>query len=240
MKNKLVLMAFILLAAASTLAGQRSGRNITITGYVVDENYQPVSGVVVMTNDTEAKVISTKDGFYRMRIKPSEQTILSAAYFTPDGEPITVEQPFAGNPRINFTLPVSILDLQAYKDFLGARERKVDIGYSSINKRDLTGSVSSLDNRNSRYGVYTSIYEMLREVPGVMVRGSDIQVHGPTSRNLSTQPLFIVDGNYANTISHISPITVKSVEVLKGSSASIYGVRGANGVIIINTITNPE
>lgn len=240
MKSKLVLMAFILLAAASTLAGQRSGRNITITGYVVDENYQPVSGVVIMTNDTETKVVSTRDGFYRIRVKPSEQTILSAAYFTPGGEPITVEQPYVGNPRINFALPVSILDLQAYKDFLGAGGRKVDIGYSSINKRDLTGSVSTLDNRNSRYGVYTSIYEMLREVPGVMVRGSDIQVHGPTSRNLSTQPLFIVDGNYVNTISHISPITVKSVEVLKGSSASIYGVRGANGVIIINTITNPE
>ena len=72
-----------------------------------------------------------------------------------------------------------------------------------------------------------------------MVRGSDIQVQGPTSRYMSTQPLFIVDGNYVNSISHISPLTVKSLEVLKGSSASIYGVRGANGVIIIRTLQNP-
>lgn len=239
MKNKLVLMVLIFLVAAVIVAGQKSGRNITITGYVVDENYQPVRGIVIMTNDTDKKVETTGEGFYRLKVKASEQTILSAVYFTPDGEPLTVEKPVGGNTRINFTLPVSVTDLQTYEDFMNTRQEKVDIGYSSINKKDLTGSVSSLDNRNSRYDVYTSIYDMLSEVPGVVVRGSDIQIHGLSSRNMSTQPLFIVDGNYVNSISHISPITVKSLEVLKGPSASIYGVRGANGVIIISTIRNP-
>lgn len=239
MKNKLVLMVLIFLAAANILAGQKSGRNVTITGYVIDENYQPVSGVVIMANETDKKAVTTREGFYRMKVKASELTILSAAYFTPDGERLMVERPFEGNSRINFTLPVTILDLQAYENSVTGKQKKVDIGYSSINKRDLTGSVSSLDNSSSRYGVYTSIYDMLREVPGVVVRGSDIHIHGLSSRNMSTQPLFIVDGNYVNSISHISPVTVKSLEVLKGPSASIYGVRGANGVIIISTIQNP-
>lgn len=240
MKNKVIFMLLVFLAAGTVLSGQVDGRRMTIAGYVVDVNNQPVFDAVILVNGEETHVVTDHEGYYRIKIRSSEQPVNVSVLVTANGEPLRLNKPAEGNKRIDFTLPVSVTALQSYEEYRLAREKIVDIGYGSIKKRDLTGPVSSLDNRNSRYDVYTSIYDMLSEVPGVVVRGSDIQIQGPTSRSLSTQPLFIVDGNYVNSISHISPLTVKSVEVLKGPSAAIYGVRGANGVIIINTLTNPD
>ena len=78
---------------------------------------------------------------------------------------------------------------------------------------------------------------MLRgEVPGVQVNGTSIRIQGASSLTLSTEPLFVVDGVTVNSIDHILPQMVKSIQVLKGSSAAIYGSRGANGVLLINLI----
>ena len=74
------------------------------------------------------------------------------------------------------------------------------------------------------------------EVPGVQVNGTSIIIQGASSLTLSTEPLFVVDGIVVNSIDYISPISVKSIEILKGSAASIYGSRGANGVILIRLI----
>jgi TonB-dependent SusC/RagA subfamily outer membrane receptor len=74
------------------------------------------------------------------------------------------------------------------------------------------------------------------EVAGVQVMGNSIRIQGVGSLTLSTEPLYVVDGNVVNSISDIQPYNVKSIEILKGSSASIYGSRGANGVILIKLI----
>jgi TonB-dependent SusC/RagA subfamily outer membrane receptor len=74
------------------------------------------------------------------------------------------------------------------------------------------------------------------EVPGVQVSGTSIRIQGASSLMLSTEPLFVVDGMVVNSIGDIQPFTVKSIEILKGSSAAIYGSRGANGVILINLV----
>lgn len=75
---------------------------------------------------------------------------------------------------------------------------------------------------------------MLRgEVPGVQVYGKSIKIQGASSFIASTEPLLVVDGVAVSTIDDIQPRMVKSIEVLKGSAATIYGARGANGVILI-------
>jgi TonB-dependent SusC/RagA subfamily outer membrane receptor len=116
-------------------------------------------------------------------------------------------------------------------------EERVDIGYGSVRRKDLTTPVNKLNIKNSRYANYSNIYDMLKgTVPGLQVSGTRITIQGTSSFNLSTEPLFIVDGMQTNSIGDISPSQVESVEVLKGSSASIYGSRGANGVILIKLI----
>jgi TonB-dependent SusC/RagA subfamily outer membrane receptor len=101
----------------------------------------------------------------------------------------------------------------------------------------MTTNVSKIDGTNPKYASYRTIYDMLRgEVPGVQVNGTSIKIQGASSLMLSTEPLFVVDGITVNSIDDIQPVTVKSIQVLKGSSASIYGSRGANGVILIDLV----
>jgi TonB-dependent SusC/RagA subfamily outer membrane receptor len=72
-----------------------------------------------------------------------------------------------------------------------------------------------------------------------MVNGNSIQIQGSSSFNLSTEPLFVVDGIVVESVENISPTMVENITVLKGASASIYGSRGANGVILITLIGAP-
>ena len=72
------------------------------------------------------------------------------------------------------------------------------------------------------------------EVTGVVVSGRSIMVQGPNSFFGSSQPLFVVNGVRVNSIDNINPLEVKSIKLLKGSAANIYGNDGANGVIVID------
>lgn len=84
---------------------------------------------------------------------------------------------------------------------------------------------------------YTNIYDYLRgKVPGLIVEGTDVYIRGIGTFNASKTPMFIVDGVEVQSISNINPQDVDSVEVIKDASASIYGFRGANGVVKITTL----
>lgn len=76
--------------------------------------------------------------------------------------------------------------------------------------------------------------------PGVEVSGTSIKILGSSSLNVSSEPTFVVDGVFVNDIGNISPQSVKSIEVFKGPAASVYGIRGSNGVIVINLLTGKE
>lgn len=120
-------------------------------------------------------------------------------------------------------------------------QKTVNIGYGETSRRDLTYAVSSVDVDDMERGAYTTIYDYLQgRVPGVQViktgvASASVIIRGVNSINCSTEPLFVVDGVAVSDISNINPRDVKSIDVLKDASASIYGNRGANGVIVITT-----
>lgn len=132
---------------------------------------------------------------------------------------------------------------RAVRDSLRLRQMEddsINIGYGRISKRNLTTSVSQVNVRQEDVGSYANIGEYLTgRVPGLVVQkvGSSYKysVRGINSINSSTDPLFVVDGAVVMDIDSINPRDVKSVEVLKDASASIYGTRGACGVILITT-----
>lgn len=110
----------------------------------------------------------------------------------------------------------------------------VDIGYGTTRRNAVTGSVGKVKMDNTR--TYSNMYEFLQgKVPGVQVMGTTIRVRGTNSINSSSDPLILVDGLEMSDISNLNPNDVDSVEVIKDGSASIYGIRGANGVILIKT-----
>jgi len=98
-----------------------------------------------------------------------------------------------------------------------------------------------VDFQDSPYASFQNIYDMIRgRFPGVEVSGTSIRIMGSSSLNVSTEPLFVVDGVIVNSIDDISPQNVKSIEVLKGPDATVYGTRGANGVIIITRLSGKD
>lgn len=116
--------------------------------------------------------------------------------------------------------------------------KTVDMGYGETSQEALSYAISSVDMEEDKSG-YITIYDYLEgRVPGVKVvkngpTTASVYIRGINSVNSSTEPLFVVDGIMVNDISYLNPRDVKSVTVLKDASASIYGVRGGNGAILI-------
>ena len=116
----------------------------------------------------------------------------------------------------------------------------INVGYGRVKRRNLTTSVSKVPVDDNTLGSYTNIGEYLMgRVPGLSVSkvGDEYKyvVRGVNTIYGSTDPLFLVDGVEVTNIDFLNPRDVKSVEVLKDASASIYGTRGACGVILITT-----
>ena len=114
----------------------------------------------------------------------------------------------------------------------------VDIGYGVQSKDHLTTSVSNVKVKKHESQTYSSMYDYLRgRVPGVQVTADNrIIIRGIGTNSGNTDPLILVDGVEVTDLSTIDPAYVKSVDVIKDGSSAIYGMQGANGVIIIKTV----
>lgn len=115
-------------------------------------------------------------------------------------------------------------------------------GYQKIDGRKSAHSITSLDVKDGETASYNTIFDYLRgRVPGVQIGYAGpggtptVTIRGENSFNASTQPLYVVDGAVVSDISSLNPNDVASVNVLKDSSTSIYGSRGAGGVIVFTT-----
>ncbi len=230
MRLKIILVILLSSLMINGLNGQKKSKKITVTGYVVDSRQHPVSEAIIMIDGVKTDYLTDEKGYFKIRIKSSAGKI-GIFTFTSG----ITEELIKGRTRINFVIPVIIpSEISGKED--PAYNEEIDIGYGTVKKKYLTTPVNKINGNNKKYASYSSIYEMIAgEVPGVQVNGRSIIIQGTGSLNLSSEPLFVVDGVQISSIDDISPQTVKSIEILKGASASIYGSRGANGVILINT-----
>ena len=113
-------------------------------------------------------------------------------------------------------------------------------GYGKVSKRSTSGTINTVERDRTMENSNISVLDMLRRVPGIEIGGGNsITIRGATSLSLSTEPLFVLDGVPVGTgyqsVSAMNPNDIKRISVLKGSSASIYGSQGANGVIVIES-----
>lgn len=117
-----------------------------------------------------------------------------------------------------------------------SEDEVLNIGYGNQMKDNSAYSVSKLKIKEKEIASYNSIYDYINgRIPGVQVNGTKIIIRGVGSINGETDPLILVDGVQTSDISYLNPNDVADVSVLKDASASIYGVQGANGVILITT-----
>lgn len=132
---------------------------------------------------------------------------------------------------------VTICSCGPSKQLSNPGDEEINVGYGTTTKDDNNYSVSKLKVGGTKQAMtYTDMYDYLRgRVPGVTVTSSNsIVIRGLDSNN-QTEPLILVDGVEIDDLSTVDPQMVDYVEVLKDGSASIYGMRGGNGVILITT-----
>lgn len=233
MKARVFFLLAIVLATSFQVEGQSRVKKVSVSGTVTDMKNEPVEGAIILVDRKNTGTVTDSQGTFKIKLRPEVKMI--GAYSSTLG---SAEKELSGSTLVNIVLNGSF----AIKDFVmedQGDEETVDIGYGTARKKDLTQNVDVIDARESKNYSYTNIYEMIRgQVPGVMVNGTKIIIRGPSSINASTDPLLVVDGNVVNSIDNISPRMVKSISVLKGSEAAIYGSRGGNGVILITLLGN--
>lgn len=234
MKWKLTTMLIVCLFLVSESYAQdkKKSKKIILSGIVIDNEHNPVQNATVFFDGKNTNVKSDEQGKFRVKIKPSVKTIVVFSLFNG-----VKELEYQGQEEILFILDNTNQVVQHPLNAPKAEEEKdlVNVGYGIADKRDLTtsvGEVSKQRMQSARH--YSNIYEMIKgEVPGVSVNGNSIIIRGESSLKLSNEPLYVVNGSPTSSISDISPSDVKSISILKGASAAIYGSRGANGVILI-------
>lgn len=118
------------------------------------------------------------------------------------------------------------------------RNRELAVGYGFVNQEDLLYAVSNLEQENGEYCMYTNIFELLvGRFAGVAVNSGAVYIRGISSITTSNEALYVVDGVITTSIDWVIPCEIKSINILKDASSAIYGSRGANGVVLIETIS---
>jgi TonB-dependent SusC/RagA subfamily outer membrane receptor len=231
MKFKVLLIVLLSLFSLQAAYTQKANKKIKITGTVVDAGSRPVVGALIMVDGVKSDVVTDSKGAYSIKVLPTAKTLTVLSLYTNEMKAIDIN----GNSEINFMLGKTGNNTSEQVQKQG---ETVDIGYGTSKKDQSTSSGSKADVNTTRGKSYLNIYDMIKgELPGVTVIGTTIQLQqGSGSFISSTEPLFVVDGNVVNQISNIVPSEVRSISLVKGSAAAMYGSRGANGVIVITLI----
>jgi len=120
----------------------------------------------------------------------------------------------------------------------GAKSSNYDIGYGHIDEKNRTTSTSTMPKNEASFSRYTSIFEMIKgQFAGVDVVGEEIIIRGTNSLNMSSGALIVLDGVIVDNdvLRTVRPVEVKNISVIKDGTAAVYGSRGTNGVILIET-----
>jgi TonB-dependent SusC/RagA subfamily outer membrane receptor len=227
MKLVLIFSLSVFICCSQVSFGQKGDKKIIVTGTVLDENQKPVEGATIFIDKIKTSSVTDTKGYYKVKTSPEAREILVFSLF--NGAKSDV---INGRTSINFTLKVKSKE-PSDKNKTDQNET-VNIGYGTVQKNDISTQIGVIDGQDPKYASYSNIYDMIHgQVPGVEVNGKSIKIMGSSSLNVSTEPLFVVDGIIVYSIDDVVPQDVKSIEILKGASASVYGTRGSNGVILI-------
>jgi len=201
----------------------------TISGKVTDTNGQPLPGVTIIVKGTTNGTITDSDGNYRLINVPGD-AILVFSFVGMRSQ----ELPVAGKSVLNISLEEETVGI----------EEVVAIGYGTMKKSDLTGSVATVSAEDIRNYAAANVSQLMTgKAAGVYVAANSgqpgdasvIRIRGLGTVN-DNNPLYVVDGQPFDNINDLNPSDIEHIEVLKDASAcAIYGSRGSNGVILVTT-----
>ena len=230
LKQIRIALVSIMLFFAASLSAQ------TVKGTVIDNTGEPVIGASVFEQGVQSNGVATDiDGNFTLTLKGNSKK-LKISYIGMKTQIVNV----AGKSTVSVKL----------EDESNSLNDVVVIGYGTMKKKDLTGSVSSVSAKDiANVPVSSAAQAIQGKMAGVSVMQTEgspdadvkIRVRGGGSLSQDNSPLYIVDGFPVNSISDIAPSDIETIDVLKdASSTAIYGARGANGVIIVTTKSGKE
>jgi len=239
MRRILTLLLGVLFISVQSLAQNTR----TITGKVTDEKGNPVPNASVLVKGTNVGTTSTVDGSFSLGVPTTAKTLVISSIGMG-----TKEVAITSNNNINISLSTSSS---------GDMQEVVVVAYGQAKKTDITGAMATVGGSDIENKPFTSIDKALQgQVAGlqsVAASGApganqQIRIRGISSINASSAPLWVIDGvpvnandlsrqtTSANILSTLNPNDIESITVLKdAASTSIYGSRGANGVILVTT-----
>ena len=208
---------------------------LKISGKVIDgETGEPLIGATIIIVGTFTGIATNVEGQYSLS-GISNGSVLKVSYIGYLDQEIAVKN--------QTTIDISLLPDRIQLDEV------VAVGYGTMKKSDLSGAVSSVDAKEMTKMVVPNVAQALQgRASGVLVTansgapgsGYEIYIRGTGTIN-NTSPLYVVDGVIVESISHIPPENIKTMEALKDAgAAAIYGSRAANGVILITTKSGIE
>lgn len=238
MKMKKRLRYLFALTAAFFVFFPTFSQQKNITGRVVDPTNIPMAGVTVSIKNKNTATVTNADGAFSIGAATGDVLIFSAVGFR------DAEETVGASNTINVSLVLLANDLSEV----------IVIGYGTVRKKDLTGSVAQVSAKDFQKGQISTPEQLIAgKVPGVSIisnggrpgSGSVIRIRGGSSLRASNDPLIVIDNvpldnssvsGASNPLSFINPNDIESFTVLKdASAAAIYGTRASNGVIIITT-----
>lgn len=230
-----LIMIGLFLVSINSFAEQKLSyvdqKKANITGVVKENDGTPLIGVSITVVGTKSGTVTNLDGQFSIEAAPSD--ILEISYIGFANKKITV----GTRKHFNITL----------QEESKALDEVVVIGYGTVKKSDLTGSVSTVKTDDIADIPVPRVDQMLQgriagaefvSTSGEPGAGTSIRIRGTRSISATNEPLFVVDGvmDAITDLNDLNPSDIKSIEVLKdASSTAIYGSRGSNGVIIITT-----
>jgi len=228
-KDKSLLRRVIFLVIAISFHGILLAQTKTITGVVKDATGEVIIGASISAKGTSTGTISKLDGTFSISVPETVKSLVFS---------------YVGMQKqeVQINGKIMMVTLESDSKVL---DEVVAIGYGTTKKRDLTGSVSSVNGKDLIANPVANVTEALQgHLAGVNVMSQDgrpgasvsIKVRGGGSITQSNNPIFIVDGFPVSDISDIPADRIESIDVLKdASSTAIYGARGANGVVLVTT-----
>lgn len=222
-------ITFCLLLVFFILANAIHAQNLNVGGVVVDKKTgEPLIGATIMQKGTSNGTVTDFDGKFALVLPKG--SVLFVSYVGYISQELVVES----SSQLQIGMVSNAENL----------EEVVVVGYGTARKRDLTGSIVSISGESLKTSPnYNPVNALQGKVAGLFVTNNGsaggsptIRLRGVATVIASTNPLFIVDGMFLDNIDFVNPNDISSVEVLKDpSSLAIFGVQGANGVIIITT-----
>jgi len=198
---------------------KKSDKPLTISGKVLSIDKEPVEGAVFYIDNVETSYRTDSRGSYKIKVSASALNLEVRS----DQYGVS-KTPINGQTKIDFTLT-------------GITDNETFIPGDSVKVQNSADG----KKKSRKMNTYSNIWQMIRgEVSGVVVSGRSVRIHQGKSFFGSSEPLYVINGIIVQSIDNVNPVEVKSISVLTGSQAAIYGVRGANGVISITLFNGTE